>query len=145
MILSLCTIYSILIVAQIFRNQLADYYFFDHSPRKYFFMILNYFFFRVFLSSVKMNGSFILRGLGLGSELIKWSIFCYYIVGIGSIITLCKYMEVKILAVWIGFGIGDVTMILVFVYYACKIDIDETTQTLYERVKVEDEKNTVNI
>ena len=46
-------------------------------------------------------------------------------------------LEMKILAVWIGFGVADVVMISVFFYYLTRIDIGEMTARLHSKVESE--------
>lgn len=63
---------------------------------------------RAIFQIFKTNCVFIFRALGMGSELVKMSLFSYYILGIASMILLCKYVfdELKILGIWIGYFIA---------------------------------------
>ena len=87
-------------------------------------MVLNFFVLRAFVSAIRLNGSFILRGLGLGGSLVKISLFCYYVVGLTSIIIFCRYLEAKVLGVWLGFYMGEIVMAGIFLYLYSQIDID---------------------
>ena len=90
--MSQLTIYSLILVSVLFKNQVASFYLKDPQTYKYFFILLNFFVLRMLFSALRHNGFFILRGLGLGSELVKVSIFCNYAVGGSCIIALCHYM-----------------------------------------------------
>lgn len=81
-----------------------------------------------------------LRGLGYGMELIKISICFYYVIGIASMVLLCKWIEMRVLAVWMGFTIGELAIVLVFIYMFITTDIDDRTQEMHEQVKVRDEE-----
>jgi hypothetical protein len=86
------TLYIILIVSVIFRSNVASFYLHDINTHKYFFIMLNYFLLRGFISVIKLNFEFILRAIGFGNLLIVMNLVCYSLVGIVSIIVYCHYL-----------------------------------------------------
>ena len=74
----------------------------------------------------------------MGIKLLISGFICYYFIGMISVVLFGRRMEQKSLAVLSGMLIGEIILSVYLLYEICKIDIEEKTNELYEKVKVKE-------